>query len=167
MFEKIANKTLDQVTADIVELVHICHNYPDIGEFVRYIIAVADASDMGYKLSNIPDDVKIGQEIIQIVYEFSGVDFSTMSNQFHFNTAWPKRLASVISDFFIEFRRSYVVEKLLGGLYEFRLATNGDDDLKNDVKFVVEAAKANVANYEKQQKKREAAHKLMMDNNDE
>jgi hypothetical protein len=108
---------------------------------MRYILAYSD--QMAYCGGD--SDAKIGREIIQMIWQISGMDFSNMGNSYHYNPGWVSEMNSFIgnyiyddSGFDFEFDRTF----------EFKPAGDNGRWLQNPL-VIVEAAKANRVYYDR------------------
>ncbi len=141
MFDAVSKKSHEYLQLQLDELKDTCDKDPAVAEMVRYILAYSD--QMAYCGGN--EDAKIGREIIQMIWQITGMDFSDMGNEFHFSPGWVNKMNSFIgnyvyddSGFDFEFDRTF----------EFKPAGDNGRWLQNPL-VIVEAAKANRAYYDR------------------
>ena len=144
MFETITKKSHEYLDKQIQHLEDTCNQYPDIKEFVSYLIEYSDR--MAY-CSNETPNTEIGRELIQFIWQISNVNLSNMANQFHFSSQWAAELNSFIGNFFHD-DAAFDFTQGHRGVFEFK-GTNDDNGrwLQNP-RILIEAAKANRAYYD-------------------
>lgn len=144
MFETITEKSHKYLDQHIQELTDTCNNYPDIKEFVRYIIAYSD--EMAY--SGGSQDARIGRELIQFIWQITSSDLSAMGNQFHFSPDWARELNGFIGGVLLD-DLGFNFTQGNRGVFSFTVAGDEADRYLQDPRILVEAAKANCAYHER------------------
>lgn len=145
MFDTITKKSHDYLQKQLDELKVYCDKDPAVADFVKYMIVYSD--EMAYATPG-SEDARIGREIIQMIWQISGMDFSGMANSIHFSPGWVSKLNNFIGNYFYDDSGFDFKQSEWGGTFEFRPAGCGDSDrwLQNPT-VIVEAARANRAYY--------------------
>lgn len=143
MFETITKKSHEYLDAQIQDLEKKCNDYPDIKEFVRYIIAYSDEMAYGSEGSL---DSDIGDELIQFIWQITKVDLSNIANSYHFSPSWAAELNSFIGNYFLD-DAAFDFTQNRRGVFEFSYAGDEGRWLQNP-RVLIESAKANRAYYD-------------------
>lgn len=144
MFSDVREKSQQYLNRQIDELEKSCNDDADVAEMVRYILAYSD--QMAYCGGD--EDAKIGREIIQFIWQISGMDLSSMGNSFHFDPSWANTLNSFIGNYIYDDSGFDFAQSEFNGTFEFKSAGDTGRWLQNPL-VLVEAAKANRAYYER------------------
>lgn len=144
MFDTVTKKSHEYLQLQIDELKDSCAQSTGVAELVRYILAYSD--QMAYCGGD--EDAKIGREIIQMIWQISGIDLSSMGNSFHFDPGWVSTLNSFISNYIYDDSAFDFTQSEFNGTFEFKPSRDNDRWLQNPM-VIVEAAKANREYYNK------------------
>jgi hypothetical protein len=149
MFDTITKKSHNYLQLQIDELKQSCDKDPGVAEMVRYILAYSD--QMAYCGGD--EDARIGRQIIQHIWQISGIDLSNMGNSSHFSPDWARQLNHFIGNWVYDDSGFDFEVCDFNGTIDFKSADYSGRWLQNPM-VIVEAAKANRAYYK------------MMDNTD-
>lgn len=144
MFKTITEKSHNFLQGQIDELEQTCASDAGVAEMVRYILAYSD--QMAYCGGD--EDAKIGREIIQFIWQISGIDLSDMGNSCHFNPGWVKDLNNFIGNYIHDDSAFDFEQCEFNGTFKFKFADDCHRWLQ-DPMVLVEAAKANREYYSK------------------
>lgn len=140
MFTTVTKKSHDYLQAQIDELQATCNKNPAVAEMVKYILAYSDS--MAYCGGD--DDADIGREIIQMIWQITGMDLSSMGNSYHFSPDWVNNLNSFISNYIYDDSAfDFEVDRTI----DFKPSRDDSGRWLQDPRIIVEAAKANRAYY--------------------
>jgi len=149
MLETISKKSHEYLQTQLDELQASCDADPEVAELVKYLVAYSD--EMAYSSNTASYEANVGREICQILWQISGMDFSNIANQFHFNPGWVSKLNSFIGNYIYDDSGFDFTQSEYNGTFDFK--STGDDDrfLQNPL-IIVEAAKANRDYYDRADK---------------
>ena len=128
----------------IDELAEYCNKDINVKELVSYIIAYSDEMAYGSRGS---EAATLGQDIIQIIWQISGIDLSNVANNYHFSPSWAAYLNNFIGNYFNDDSAFDFEQDNFGGIFEFKSANDNGRWLQ-DPRIIVAAAKANRAYYD-------------------
>lgn len=145
MFDTIQEKSHKYLDAQIDELKQSCDKDPGVAEMVRLIIAYSD--QMAYARPG-DEDAQLGRQIIQHIWQISGIDLSNVANSVHFSPSWASNLNYFIGNYVYDDSGFDFEVSDFNGTIDFKAAGDSGRWLQNPM-VIVEAAKANRAYYEK------------------
>lgn len=139
-FENITQVSHDHLQKQIDSLKISCENNHGVKEMVEYILAHAETIDYNSTVNRF--DADVGREIIQMIWEITGMDLSTVANPYHFDSAWAGKLNHFISNYIYDDSAFYFVQNERTGVYSFKSSTD-NDPFYQDARLIVAAARAN------------------------
>ena len=144
MFDTITKKSHDYLQIQLDELKAYCDRDPAVADFVKYMIVYSD--EMAYASNDASEDARIGREIIQMIWQISGMDFSNMANSYHFSPGWVSKLNNFIGNYFYDDSGFDFEQSEVWGTFKFKPAgCSANERWLQNPRVIVEAAKANRA----------------------
>lgn len=144
-FDKLKELQVAAFEDQLAELQDSCKD-PDIAEFVSYIVAFGSEQSYATRGSY---EASLGRDIIQHIWQISGMGLSGIGNSVHFELSWVSILNSFIGNYFLD--DSAFKLKPFDSTFEFEASGSCDagNEWCQNPRVIIEAAKANRAYYDK------------------
>lgn len=143
-FDKVSQISKHYLQLQIDSIKQTCEKDPAVARMVYYILAhmhELDSTESNY-------DAHIGREIIQFIWQITGMDLSGISNPYHFDTDWAATLNHFIGNYIYDDSAFYFIQNQRTGVFSFKSSTD-DDPWHQNADLLVEAAIANRQYFEK------------------
>lgn len=100
--KRMLEKTQEQVAALWAELEELCDKYPDINEFVNYILEYgAESSEYRFSEEEASEDYRVGSELVRLIWEISHSELGILGPP-HFDPGWILALLYFIKNYFLD-----------------------------------------------------------------
>lgn len=139
-FTNISKAQENAFNEQLQYLKQYCEEDKFVEEMVSYIIAFSDEDAYAEKSS---DEARLGLDILQHIWEITGISMTGIGNSIHFDLSWVSNLNSFIGNYIYD--DSAFKLKPFNRTFEFEPSGSCDagKDWLQDPRIIIEAAKAN------------------------